>query len=126
MWFQILGFILLVSPLQSKALSDIRNSKSNSKHLFGLFIVFLNSTLTGQIAGSLTFELVSWPIIIGDAASWKGLWQLLAWLYPIERVIVTLSSTFIGALLFEVLANADLISIPDRPKKKKNAWSFSS
>lgn len=107
MWFQILGFLILISPLQSKALSEVRDFNSNWRYLSGFFVVFLNSTLTGQIAGSLTFESVIGPIFIGDI-NWTGVWQLLAWVYPIERLIITLGSTFIGAFLCRILVNDNL------------------
>lgn len=113
LWFQILGFLILISPLQSKALEGIRKFNSSSKYLFGFFIVFLNSTLMGQIAGSLTFEIFSSPLLISDISFWKGLWQFLAWLYPIERIIITLSSTFLGAFLCRVLIDQNLFFFPN-------------
>lgn len=121
MWFQIFGLLILISPLQSRALMDIQSLNNNSKYLYGLFIVFLNSTLAGQIAGSLIFELISWPIFMVNIGSWRGIWQLLTWLYPIERIIITLSSTLIGASLCRILTNANLSFFVDRSETVNKA-----
>lgn len=109
MWFHIIGFLVLVSPLHSVASKNMRNFNNNSKLLSAFFIVFLTSTLSGQIAGSLIFEFISWPIFIADVNFWTKLWQLLTWVYPIERIIITLIATFIGVLLYKVLKSANLL-----------------
>jgi hypothetical protein len=35
-------------------------------------------------------------------------WQTLAFLYPVERIVIALSATFIGASLSRVLRSANL------------------
>jgi len=120
MWFQITGFLVLISPLQSMASKNIRNPNNNSKLFSAFFIVFLTSTLAGQIAGSLVFELISWPIFIADVGFWTGLWQLLAWLYPIERMIIALIATFIGVFLYKILIHANLMPFLNQPKPREN------
>ena len=102
MWFQIVGFLILVSPLQSTAVKSL-NSNNNSKILSAFFMTSLTSTLAGQISGSLTFELLSWPIFIADLNAWKANWQVITFLYPVERIIIALSAAFIGTSLSRVL-----------------------
>jgi len=102
MWFQIIGFLILVSPLQSTASKNL-NSSDKSKPLFAFFIISLTSTLAGQIAGSLTFELLSWPIFIADINAWKTNWQVITFLYPVERIIIALSAALIATPLYRVL-----------------------
>lgn len=109
LWFQIIGFLVLVSPLRFMSSRSIKESNKDSKLLSAFFIVSLTSTLAGQIAGSLTFELISWPIFIADANAWKATWQFVTWLYPIERMITALSATFIGVFLYKVLLSTNLI-----------------
>lgn len=110
MWFQIAGFLILISPLQSTAVKSF-NSDNNSKYFQAFFITSLTSTLAGQIAGSLTFELLSWPIFLADLKIWKTYWQGLTFLYPVERAIIALIASFIGAVLYKVLKSANLIRI---------------
>jgi hypothetical protein len=110
MWFQIAGFLILVSPLQSVASKNL-NSSNKSKPLFAFFITSLTSTLAGQIAGSLTLELISWPIFIADVNAWKANWQFLMFLYPVERIIIALAAAFIGASVYKVLRSANIMPL---------------
>jgi len=116
MWFQIIGFLILVLPLQSMDLKNIRNPDDNLRLLPTFFAVSLTSTLAGQIAGSLTFELISWPIFMADVNAWTTAWQVITWIYPIERIIITLSATFIGAFLYKVLMFANLMPLFNRER----------
>lgn len=108
MWFQIIGFLILVSPLQSVALKNMWNSKSNTKLVPAFFITSLTSTLAGQIAGSLVFGAqFSWPMFLIDVNVWKLNWQVLTWIYPWERIVIALAAAFIGVTLFKVLKAAN-------------------
>lgn len=109
MWFQVIGFLVLVSPLQSVAVRNAWNSKSDAKLMPVFFVTSLTSTLAGQIAGSLTFEILSWPIFIADVNAWKLNWQLITWLYPVERIVISLAATFIGVALQKVLFSVNLM-----------------
>jgi hypothetical protein len=109
MWFQIIGFLVLVSPLQSMAVKTMRNSNDNTRLVLAFFVTFLTSTLAGQIAGSLTFEVLSWPIFIANVNAWRLNWQLITWIYPIERMIISLAAAFIGVALHKVLKSANII-----------------
>ncbi len=102
MWFQILGFIILISPLQYLASKNI-NSNSNSRLLYAFFMVSLPSTLAGQIAGSLIFE-----IMIPDTSFLTGIWISLTFLYPVERTAIAVIVTLIGVPLQRVLKYANL------------------
>jgi isoprenylcysteine carboxyl methyltransferase (ICMT) family protein YpbQ len=120
MWFQITGFLVLISPLQSMASKNTQNSNNNnSKLLLAFFIIFLTSTLAGQIAGSLVFEFTSWPIFIANVNAWTATWQVVTWLYPIERIIITLSATFIGVFLYKILIHTNLMPFINRSKNNK-------
>ena len=106
MWFQIVGFIILVSPLQTMATQNLK-SDNNARFFFAFFIVFLVATLAGQISGSLTFMLIS-PV---PADGWLVLWQGLTFLYPVERIIIGLASALISAPLLKVLRKSNLESL---------------
>ncbi len=106
MWFQIIGVILMVSPLQSMATRNLK-SNNNARFFFAFFIISLVSTLAGQISGSLTFMLIS-PV---PAEGWLVLWQSLTFLYPVERIIIGLASAFIGVPLLRVLRKSNLESL---------------
>jgi hypothetical protein len=109
MWFQIVGLLVLVSPLQSMAIKSLK-SNDNSRFLLAFFIISLTSTLAGQISGSLVFMLIS-PIPVDG---WFALWQGLTVLYPSERTIIALGSAFIGAPLLRVLRSANIFQMFNR------------
>jgi hypothetical protein len=108
MWFQMVGFFILISPLQSKAIIDL-NSESVSKRFQAFFVTSLTSTLAGQIAGSLVFEALSWPIFMADINGWRATWQFLTILYPAERVLIALMATLIGTTFHNILKSANSI-----------------
>jgi len=104
LWFQIIGFIILISPLQSTAIKNF-DSNSGSRLLYAFFVTSLTSTLAGQLAGSATYELIVYP----DSVGATGTWVATAFLYPIERVIIAIGSALIGATLLKVLKTANLL-----------------
>jgi hypothetical protein len=104
-WFQIIVFFILLSPLQSAALRNF-NSEKDGKLLFAFFITALTSTLAGQIAGSLTLELIQMP----DVNYFRGTWEAITFLYPVERIIIALSAAFIGVPLTKVLKSTNATS----------------
>jgi hypothetical protein len=120
MWFQIAGFLILVSPFQSMVSKNL-GSGNGSRTVFAFFVTSLTSTLAGQIAGSLTLEFLSWPIFVADVNAWRANWQLLTFLYPVERVIIALSASLIGAPVHKVLRSANIM--PLNPAKSEEALS---
>jgi hypothetical protein len=103
-WFQTIVFIILISPLQAAAIKYF-DSKSNSKLLYAFFITSLTSTLAGQIAGSVTFEV----LISSNINTATSTWVTTAFLYPIERIIIAVASAMIGTALFRVLKTTNLM-----------------
>lgn len=103
MWFHIVGFSILISPLQSYAVRSFKSE--NPDRLFVAFLVTtLVSTLVGQVAGTLAFEAV-----LFDANFLKGSWVALTVAYPVERIIIAAIASAIGAPLLRVLRSANLI-----------------
>ena len=110
-WFQIAGLLILISPLQSKAIKNL-GSNNNSWLLFAFFITSLTSTLAGQIAGSLVFTA-----LIPDMTFLSAYWQVLTFLYPVERTLIALVATFVGAALYKVLESASLTEVLNRANR---------
>jgi len=89
-WMQIIGLVILVSPLQSKAVEQIHGYTKSTELTFGVGIVSLTATLFGHIVGDIMFEAIYWPTLISGVDAWKSTWQLLAWVYPLERLIIAI------------------------------------
>ncbi len=112
-WFQIVGFLVLVSPLQSAAIRNMKSDRA-SRFLSSFFATALTSTLAGQIAGTLAFEIVSYPLFISDATAWRAVWETLTFLYPVERTAIAAFAAMIGSGLHKTLKSANLIPLLTR------------
>ena len=108
-WFQILVFLILLSPLYSAALRKMEGLTSSRGLFLPFFIISLIATIAGQIAGSLAFEIMFWPAFIQEIEAWMGIWKVVVWIYPVERIITALCATIIGVPLFKALKSANLI-----------------
>jgi hypothetical protein len=99
-WFQLAGLVLLISPLQSKAVEFTRNQSNLLELSFGIGVLTFIATLFGHVVGSMMFELIYWH---PELDSWRLSWQLLTPVYPIERVIITMTAVIMGVPLFRTL-----------------------
>jgi len=113
LWFQVAGFLLLVSPLQSLAIKNL-NSGNDTKVLYAFFIISLTSTLAGQIAGSTVFT-----ILVSSVNTLKASWEFITFLYPVERTIIAVSAAFIGMSLHKVLKSSNLKSFLNHANRQE-------
>ncbi len=97
MWFQIMGF---------SALIWLAKHKGNLSIAIKFLTSSLVSTLAGQIAGSLVFEVLYLPVF--DLDAWRGIWIATMFLYPAERTLIAFGSTIIGVAVFKALKAACL------------------
>jgi hypothetical protein len=102
-WFQLIGLAVLVSPLQSKARRFLEKRTSIQEVFFGVSVTCFTAASFGQVAGSLMYETIYQPILISDLSVWKGSLQALTFIYPVERVIITVIATFLGVPLIKAL-----------------------
>lgn len=114
-WFQLIGLIILVSPLQAVASKNL-NSNNYSWLLCAFFITSLTSTLAGQIAGNLTLEMALFP---QGTNYFTGTWIATTLIYPIERIIIALAAAFTGTALFKVLKSANLMPLLNHSNPQK-------
>lgn len=102
-WFQLLGLAVLVSPLQSKAMEFLGKRTSIQEMFFGVSVTCFTAALFGQVVGSLMYETIYQPMLISDLNVWKGNLQMLTFIYPVERVIITTMATLVGVPLIKAL-----------------------
>jgi len=103
LWFQLAGLIVLASPLRSRAEDSTHKHTSMLELSFGVGIISFTAALFGQVVGSLMFEIMYWPTN-PQTEFWKVLvWQPTTFLYPVERTLITLIATVIGAPLIKAL-----------------------
>lgn len=102
-WLHILAFALLLSPLSKKALNWITNSEP--KYLpQGLLIFVFIGTMIQHLTGALLFEFV-FGFLLGNISqdSWPSIWEPIFFLYPVERIIITILATIVGSALIRTL-----------------------
>jgi hypothetical protein len=114
MWFQVVGLLLLMSPLQSMATRNMR-LKNIPRVLLSFFTLALVSTLAGQISGSLTGLI----LIRNSPETQRGIFQVLTIQYPAERIIIALTAALIGGPLLRIVQSANLLRLV--PGKKMSA-----
>lgn len=98
-WLQVIGFIVLVSPLQSKAVEHMRGNPNSFEGLtLGAATTFFVATLFSHLVGCIMFEAFYWQIIIST-----NLWQTITFVYPAERIVITIATALIGTALIRAL-----------------------
>lgn len=98
-WFQLVGLVILVSPLRLASIKSLEKERE-LKLVFTLFLMALAATLCGQVAGTLTLEVItSSPSDDYFMFTWTSTFLL----YPLERVTIAAIATVIGAPLVIIL-----------------------
>ena len=87
-WFHALALLILLSPASTLARQYAKNSDPQ-KIVMGVGVLTFIGVLIDHIVGSLFFQILS-PIS-------PSIWEAVAFIYPIERVLVTIVATIIGA-----------------------------
>jgi len=93
--------IVLISPTSTVASKSMRADKME-KLTLGVGVIALVSTLVGQVAGTLMFELFVYPVN-PQIDFWRTQWQLLTFVYPLERSIIAVLATLVGAPLIRAV-----------------------
>lgn len=101
LWLQVLGLIILVSPLQPKPIENPADTEKYQKLAFKVGVTCFVATLFGHIAGCLTFEALYLPT--------RTLWQTLTWVYPVERLLITIAAMLIGTSLIKVVETQKIL-----------------
>jgi len=86
-WFDAFGLLILLSPASTLAV-EYAKSTDPQKIVLGVGILAFIGVLIDHIVGSLVFQLLT-PLP-------QSIWETVAFIYPIERVLVTIVATIIG------------------------------
>ncbi|MCK5628166.1 ECF transporter S component [Candidatus Bathyarchaeota archaeon] len=108
-WLHIVAFVVLVSPLGRKAADWIENFKASSV-AWGLGILAFVGTMMQHLMGNVLFEVIlnQLPLLLGQepiipTEAYSGIWTVIFFVYPVERMILVLLSVLIGVPLLLVL-----------------------
>ena len=100
-WFQVAGLLILASPLRSKAIDFVRNQQSPTRLIFGIAVICFIATMFAHVVGCLVFEITGWPLVFPQLDFWQSTWRVLTFVYPVERIVITVLATLIGVPLMK-------------------------
>jgi hypothetical protein len=103
LWFDLIGLIIVSSPLQIRAIKYL-NGTTSSLHLgLGVCVTCLSATLFGHVTGNIMFEAMKIFYLPMNIDGWRTTWQALTFLYPIERIMIVAVVTIVGTTLIKTL-----------------------
>jgi hypothetical protein len=114
-WLHMVAFIVLISPLRSKALSWIETLKT-AYLPWGLAVIAFIGTMMQHITGNLVFEL-TWGSPIGGltAEGFQGIWTVAFFAYPLERAVLVLITVLVGVPLVRILKKSLFVDSNTKP-----------
>ncbi|MBO3803316.1 MAG: hypothetical protein JTT11_05500 [Candidatus Brockarchaeota archaeon] len=103
-WLHVVAAFVLASPLRRNSAELARKARIDEA-ITGMALMFFPSTMAEQMAGSLI-----WAFLLGPAVSsvWAEFGMAVMLAYPIERAIITLGSSVIGAASSRAMRSAGL------------------
>lgn len=95
-WLHVFALVVLLSPLPHYASVWLRNG--GRKQVLAILVLGLTGTMIQHLVGGLLYELTAGIIggITPDA--FHRFWQVIFWVYPIERCLIVASSTLIAVV----------------------------
>lgn len=97
-WLHILALVVLLSPVVAIVPDWI--VRNDSRQLLAIAILAFVGTMAQHLTGGLLYEMAVGVVEGNSPSVLMGYWRIVFWLYPLERVLLTIISTIIsvGAL----------------------------
>lgn len=109
LWMHVIALAILMSPITTKARSFISNT-SDTKLYFGIFtFVFIGSLFEHLVGATLTSYIAINNFLPNASPSdLARFWNTIAIVYPIERIIISIISSFIGVALIKTIPSLSI------------------
>lgn len=102
-WLHIVAIAVLISPLSRRAVNWI-TTPSSKRLALGLAILCFIGTMMQHLTGGLLFESVLGLLLNTiKTNAWPTVWTTVFYVYPFERLIITIVATLIGSALITTL-----------------------
>jgi len=108
-WLHIVAFIVLLSPLGRKVGQWVESLKP-ALLAAGIALLAFIGTMMQHLMGNILYEVVlnQFYVVLGQdpivpTTAYSGIWSLTFFLYPWERLMLTLLAVFVGVPLVRVL-----------------------
>ena len=112
-WMHIIALLLIISPIGRSAVKSILNFNTSfaieRRELTGFFIIAISSTLFQHIIGGIMFQ-TTFGIYLGaiEKEAFPGIWQVIFYVYPIERIAIAILATIVGVPVIKSLKRSGL------------------
>jgi hypothetical protein len=108
-WLHLVALALLVSPLSMRAVGWVRSLQPGRLGL-GIAVLAFMGTMLQHLMGGLLFETVPGVVArVLEGGGYAVVWSFVFWLYPGERLFLTVVSALVGVALLKGLASAGYI-----------------
>ncbi len=108
MWLHIVALVVLISPLSFRAITNIKKFKIAYLALSLAVLAFIG-TMLQHLTGNLIFQFIFGPPIGGyTITTFQGYWNMIFFVYPIERTVMVLITVLIGVPLIVALKKSML------------------
>lgn len=120
-WLHIAAFIVLVSPLGHRAGSWVKTLKP-AKLAIGLTVLAFVGTMMQHLTGNILTEAVMGYILpTMTPAAFNGMWNIVFFTYPWERLILIVLAVVVGIPLVRILFKTSFFGLNNQAvEKKKN------
>jgi hypothetical protein len=117
-WLHIVAFIVLVSPLGHRAGQWIQTLKP-AKLAVGLTVFAFVGTMMQHLTGNILTEAVMGYIVpTMTPAAFNGMWNLVFFTYPWERLILIVLAVVVGIPLVRVLFKTSFFGLNKQATEK--------
>jgi hypothetical protein len=119
-WLHIVAFIVLLSPLSLMAAKWL-DTLDMRKITIGIVILVFIAVMMQHLAGNVLYEVVLNQIThVYGAEVYPAMWTAVFFVFPIERTILIIAATLVGAPLVYMFSKLPYINprkIADTPKQ---------
>lgn len=118
-WLHIVAFIVLASPLGRRAGQWIQTLKP-AKLAVGLTVLAFVGTMMQHLMGNILTEAVNGYILpTMDTAAFIGMWNIVFFTYPWERLALIIMAVVVGIPLLRILFKTSFFGL-NKPTEEKN------
>jgi hypothetical protein len=93
-WLHIVALVVLISPIAAKAPNLI--ARNSTGQVLAIGAMAFVGTMIQHLTGGLLYELTIGLVQGNSPAILAKSWQIIFWLYPSERLVITVISTVIS------------------------------
>jgi hypothetical protein len=100
-WLHILALAILLSPLMTRI--PVWLTSDSGRQIVAIGVLAFVGTMAQHLAGNLLFELVLGLVQGSSPAFFMNIWRATFYIYPGERLIITIMSTIMSIALVRPL-----------------------